>query len=115
MMNYIHKELASGKWQTFSFMFQMGNIASDVSRVIMLHGINKERSMGALQRALELLDLTIEDPKNINRLKELRQLRKALADYFCVDNVDQSTDQHWTNYFYPFAYAAAIDRENANT
>ena len=106
----IHKELANGKWKTFSFMFQMGNIGSEISRVMMLRSINKERSAEATLRALELLDLTIEDPKNIKRLKELRQLREALV----LDNEYNSTNEQWDAYFYPFAYAAAIERENHN-
>lgn len=107
----IHKELADGKWQTFSFMFQMGNIGSEVSRVMMLRGINKERSTEATLCALELLDLTIKDPKNIKRLKELQQLRETLA----LNNEYQPTDEQWNNYFYPFAYAAAVEREKSNT
>lgn len=103
----IHKELANGRWQTFSFMFQMGNIGSEVSRIAMLRDINKERSMEAVVRALELLDLTIEDPKNIKRLKELRQLREIVAQ----NDVYQSTDEQLRDYFYPFAYAAAVERE----
>ncbi len=103
----IHKELASGKWQTFSFMFQMGNIGSEVARVTTLRGINKERSMEAVARALELLDLTIEDPKNVGRLKELRQLREILV----TNDAEQATSEQWANYFYPFAYAAAVERD----
>ena len=105
-MSSIHKNLANGRWQTFSFMLQMGNIGSEVSRVTMLREINKERSAEATLRALELLDLTIQDPKNAGRLKELCQLREVLA----LNDTNQSTGEQWANYFYPFAYASAIER-----
>jgi hypothetical protein len=31
-MNFVHKELAAGRWQTLSFMEQMANIGSEVER-----------------------------------------------------------------------------------
>jgi hypothetical protein len=44
-MNYQHKELAAGRWKELSFIEQMANIGSEI------------------ERALELLGLTIEDEK----------------------------------------------------
>ena len=64
----------------------------------------------AFERALELLDLTIEDKKNRLRLKELLRLREVLADYFQFDNIYNSTDKKWQSYFYAFNYAAAIGK-----
>ena len=40
----------------------------------------------ALERAIELLDLTIADPKNKKRLKEVLRVREALLDHFIFDN-----------------------------
>ena len=101
----IHKELANGKWQTLSFMFQMGNIASEVSRITMLRTINKERSTEAVRRAVELLDLTIQDPKNTKYLKELHHLREIIA----LNDEHQANGEQLEKYFYPFAYAAAME------
>jgi hypothetical protein len=33
-VNFIHKELAAGRWLEFSFMEQMANIGSEVERAI---------------------------------------------------------------------------------
>jgi len=63
----------------------------------------------AFERALELLDLTISDSKNIKRLKELLRLRETLADYFAFENEYKSTDKSWQNYFYAFNFAARIN------
>ncbi|MEO0095710.1 MAG: hypothetical protein ABIL18_05860 [candidate division WOR-3 bacterium] len=105
-MNYQHKELAQGKWFQFSFIEQMAHIGSEVNRAINWREKNREYSIKATERALELIDLTIIDPKNKRRLKELVRLREVLVDYFYFDNQYGSSDKLWQSYFYPFFYAA---------
>lgn len=108
-MNYQHKELAAGKWKEFSFSDQMGNIWSEIGRCANWNK-NGDRAMGqeSFERGLELLDLTIEDPKNKNKVLELCLLSEMLADHFYFDNEYNSTDEQWDTYFYPFAYASAV-------
>jgi len=60
----------------------------------------------AFFRALELLDLTIDDPKNALGLKELCRVREFLVDYFLYDNVYGFDDASWRKYFMTFALAA---------
>jgi len=67
---------------------------------------NAHYSHMAFERALELLDLTVADEKNKKRLKELLRLRETLADYFAFENVYQSSDRSFQNYFYAFTFAA---------
>lgn len=106
-LNYIHKELAAGKWKELSLIEQMANIGSEVFRAIKWKNQKNEKlSSAALERALELADLTIGDPKNVERLKEITRMREALVDYFLGDNIYGSTDQSWENYFYVFNCAA---------
>jgi len=93
------------KWQKLSFFEQMANIGSEVERAILWREKDKEYSKLAIYRALELLDLTVEDPKNKKRLKELLRVRECLVDYFFFDNIYQSSDEKWRNYFYAFNYA----------
>lgn len=82
-MEIQHKDLAMGRWKEFSFFEQMANIGSEVERALKWREKNNsEYSVLAFERALELLDLTIEDDKNNSRLKELMRLRETLADYF---------------------------------
>lgn len=89
----------------------MANIGSEVERAMKWREKKTEYSRLASERALELLDLTIDDVKNRKRLKELFRLREVLADYFYFDNIYKSTDQKWHNYFNAFNYAAAITRK----
>ena len=106
-MSYRHKELAAGRWFTLTLLDQMANVGSEVERTISWRERgDAAHSTSALERALELMELTIDDPKNRKRLKELTRVREALLDYFCADNQFGSSDKLWRNYFYAFGYAA---------
>ena len=85
----------------------MGNIGSEISRALNWQAKNNPPYMLlATDRALELLDLTIADPKNLRRGKELWRVREAIADYFYGNNEFRSTPRSWRDYFDAFAYAA---------
>jgi len=106
-MNFQHKNLAGGKWQTLTFFEQMANVGSEVERAIKWKNKgNAEYSRMAFERALELLDLTINSAKSQSRIKELARVREILADYFFFENSYNSTDKDWQNYFYSFNFAA---------
>ncbi len=108
----IHKDLTPERWFKFSLFEQLGNVGSDIDRAISWKKRGDlEYSKNAFERALELLDLTITDPKNGRpRRKELLRVREALIDHFVYDNVYKSTDELWSKYFFEFAYASAIQR-----
>lgn len=108
-MKYQHQTLANGLWQKLSFFEQMANIGSEVARSINWREKNKNYASLAFDRALELLGLTIDDPRNRSRLKELTRLREVLIDYFAFDNEYGSSDLLWSHYFYPFNYAARLN------
>lgn len=95
------------KWQKLSFFEQMAHIGSEIQRTINWRKKNPQYSQEAFQRALELIDLTIEDKKNQrrSRLKELLRTRELLVDYFCYDNFYQTSDIIWQNYFLAFNQA----------
>lgn len=107
----IHKDLANGRWNTFSLFDQLGNVGTDVERAISWKKRGKlDDSEKALERGLELLQFTILDPKNKNRRKELFRVKEALLDYFYGDNEYGSSDALWQQYFYHYAYASAIQK-----
>lgn len=108
----IHKELAAGRWFTFSLMEQLANVGTDVERAIQWKKRgNLVSSEQAVERALELMALTIDDKKNRKRLKELVRVRSMLADYFLGINEFNFTAEYWQKYFYDFNYAAALARK----
>lgn len=107
----IHTELAEGRWFTFTLDEQLGNIGSDVSRAIRAKEKNDaERMWSALERALELFDLTIADPRHRKRLKELCRAREVVCDFLVGDNEYHSTGHSLDRYFLQFAFAARKDR-----
>jgi hypothetical protein len=110
-MTFQHKELAAGRWKELSFFEQMANVGGEIERTLnWKRKGNEDYSRRAFERALELLDLTIDDVKNRSRLKEIVRAREALADHFAFDNAYCSTDSSWRNYFYSFAFAAQNSR-----
>ncbi len=114
-MTPLHAELASGRWQTLSLVEQLANTGSEVERATQLVGQGQTGlRQNALERALELLDLTIADPKHrgrAGRLKELTRLREVLLDYFVGENEFGSSDASWRSYFHPFGVAVALRKE----
>lgn len=111
-MGVQHLSLAAGRWQTFSLVEQLANIGSEVERALNWRNKNNPGySCQAFERALELLNFTIADPRHRRRLKELTRLREALLDFFLGENEFGSLEQSWRNYFYGFAYASALEKK----
>ena len=105
-MSVQHTGLAAGKWEKMSLCEQMANIGSEVNRAIIWKTKKKEYSVKAIERALELIELTVSDIKNRKRLKEITRTREALLDYFYFNNEYSSSDKLWENYFLAYNYAA---------
>lgn len=111
-MGFVHQELASGRWATLPLIEQLGNVGSEVERALDWAARGKvERSDRALERALELIQFTIADPKHKRRLRELTRTREVLLDYFWGNNEYSSTEDELRRYFRAFAMAVAIQKE----
>lgn len=109
-MSYQHAELAAGRWKELSLVERMANIGSEVERAISWREKgNPDYSRKAFERALELIDLSLECTRRRSHLKEIARVREALVDYFQGMNEFESTDYSWRKYFLPFAYAARRD------
>lgn len=109
----VHRRLAQGRWFTLSIVEQLANVGSDFERAARWHQQGeREHFERAFDRMLELLDLTIADPrwKGLHRLKELLRLREVLCDLFCGDNVYQTTFEDIQKYFLYFGIAARANR-----
>ena len=86
----------------------MGNIASELSRAILFKDKNEQdRMKNSLLRLIELIDLTIEDPKNIRRLKELCRFKEVVADWYCGTRVYAIPPESLKSYAMQFALLAA--------
>lgn len=108
-MSPLHQQLAAERWFTMTLMEQLGNIGSEVGRVIKReHEGHKEARDRALDRALELFDLTIADPRWKNRLKEILRAREVVCDVFYGDNTYHTSLNSLEKYFLQFGYAARL-------
>ena len=106
-MTYQHQDLAAGRWQALSLLEQMANIGSEVERAIKWKEKNNpEYSTKACERALELLDLSLNHPGNKTHFREIARTREALVDFFLDKNTFSSSEKIWRRYFLEFATAA---------
>lgn len=108
-MDAAHRDLAAGRWWTLSLAEQLGNIGSEVSRAERWKTRNPEMSRGALFRALELIDLTLDDPRvrrSRPRLREIARAREVIVDYFFGSNQYGSSGTSLLKYFDAFALLA---------
>ena len=106
-MSYQHKNLAAGGWNQLSFIEQMANIGSEVERALNWRiKKNADYAQKAFERALELIDLTLDNNRNYAHLKEITRMREAIVDYFSGVNQFMSSEGSWRNYFLPFTYAS---------
>ncbi len=109
-MSRQHKELTVDRWREFPFIFQMANIGSEIERTLAWRAKNNPfYAERALERALELLELTLESVAGLARKKELCRVREALLDFFVGANEYGSTEESWRRYFAAFARAARKD------
>lgn len=106
-----HKELASGHWHELSLYEQLGNMGSEIHRALMFGKKDEKRYQDAIDRALELMDLTLADPRWRGlRLQELARIRDMIADAMLGGGEYGTTFDYLDRYFFGFAYAARIDK-----
>ena len=109
MTDVQHRELAEGRWGTLSLAEQLGHVGSEISRAIRWRSRRPDLAQGALCRALELLDLTLADPRQRRapaRLREIARAREVVVDYLAGSNQYGSTALSLQKYFDAYALAA---------
>ena|SRR3989338_7627493 len=103
MTAYLHKNAAEGRWRQMSTSEQIANIGSEVGRAAKWQNKDKEIFDGAVRRALELFDLTLEDPKwTGGRLLELGRLKEVFCDGVLGGKEYGTKLSDLENYFLPF-------------
>lgn len=101
-----HKALAQGKWQELSLAEQMGNIGSEISRAVKWIDTDPKIFQRAIERALELIDLTVADSRWRKRLKEILRAREFLCEAAFGKNGYGTSLEDLERYFFYFALAA---------
>lgn len=111
-MEALHPTLVNGRWHTMTLAEQLGNVGSEYERALRWKEKgNAKYFEGAFARLLELLDLTIADPRWRNhRLKELCRLREVICDELYNEVREYPDSRDLRKYFYFFAYTARKDK-----
>ena len=103
----LHRELAAGRWRELALVDQLANIGSEFSRAARAKSSgNQLRFAGALDRCLELFDLTLADERWHGRRREIARAREVVCDFLVGQNEYASTGDSLDRYFLQFATAA---------
>jgi hypothetical protein len=108
----VHRDLAAGRWREMTIAEQLGNAGTDVGRAIRAGaGGDPVRFAAALDRALDLLDLTLADDRWAGpRRREIARAREVVCDFLLGDNVYGSTAESTEAWFMAYAMAARLGR-----
>jgi hypothetical protein len=101
-----HRGLAAGRWGELSLAEQLANVGSEVGRMRRWRGRDEPLAMSAFERALELLDLSLADPRWRDRLREIARARELLCDAALGGHEYGTTLEGLDRYFLAFAVAA---------
>lgn len=113
MSNFLHKDLAQGRWHQMSLMEQLGNIGSEVGRARIYKDKNdQEKLQNAADRALELFDLTLSDSRWKGRLLEIGRARDVFCDALLGGSEYDSKLSDLERYFMYFAIAFRLNKIN---
>ena len=101
-------EIDRERWAQLTIFEQMGNISSEVGRAINATRAGKDkRAQGAIDRAVDLLDATVEVlvEQKSPRVKEVLRAREEFLRLFFDGTFEEDAD-NIARYFNLFAIAA---------
>ena len=103
-----HANLATGRWKSLSLVEQLANVGSEVDRAIKAHEAGRaERRDAAVNRALELFDLTAADQRwRGPKRREILRAREEFCALFWGDTEQPGVAASLSRYFLHFAVAA---------
>jgi hypothetical protein len=104
-----HRDLAAGRWHELTLSEQLGNVGSEIGRAIRWSRSQPALAEAARDRALDLLALTLDDPRHrqsVARLREIARAREVVLDFLVGENRYASTAISLQKYFDAYAFAA---------
>ncbi|MDE2874812.1 MAG: hypothetical protein OXU69_07505 [Gemmatimonadota bacterium] len=110
MARTLHKRAAAGAWARLELVEQLGNVGTEVDRTIRAHEAGRtSRFESALERALELFDLTASDPRwHGHRCQEILRAREEFCRLFFDPDVPSGSAEGLRRYFFGFGHAARM-------
>ena len=96
----------SERWIQFSCAQQLGNIGSEITRARAREEQNDMKGRNqALLVALELIDLSLDDARWGNGIKEIARLREVVADWYSDTHVYNVLRKNLEDYCVSFLLA----------
>lgn len=91
----MHAELANGRWFTLTFAEQMANIGSEVHRLISWRNRDEIRFNSTFDRALELIDLTLSDPRWRRGYVDIKKSHVCAKCFVIFTSARTNITLHW--------------------
>ena len=104
-MTYIHGNTIVDRWRNMTLAEQLGNIGSEVSRAANAQEKDDRRFNNAVDRALELFDLTLSDLRWRGHLWEIGRMREVFCDALLGGHEYGDNLKSLLKYFDQFAYS----------
>jgi len=102
-MNH-HSDALIQTWSQMSLPQQLGNVGSEVSRMIKWRGNDDTIAERAFERMLELIDLTLQNQTSGPRLREIARAREILVQTWQSEvSTDNPAWESLNRYFLQFA------------
>lgn len=109
----LHSGRLAERWQRMTLREQLGNIGSEVGRALRAHAQGDAgRLQKALDRALELFDVTLADSRHRGRRREICRAREVFLDFLVGDNEYAATAEGLDAYYLQFGVAARLGRNS---
>jgi hypothetical protein len=106
-MSFQHSVAAAGKWHSMTLAEQLGNIGSEVGRAANWQERDAKIFDGAVNRALELFDLTLADERWRGAARrEIARAREVFCDAYYGGHLYKSSLKDLERYFFPYALMA---------
>jgi len=115
MSTPIHQDLARERWFQLSLSDQLANVGSEFSRAYRAKKDHKEKRFEpALLRLLELLNLTLIDPRwKGTRKREIARLKENILGNLYGDNINLDAIALLEKYFYYFGVSRKIPQKRS--
>ncbi|MEK7203771.1 MAG: hypothetical protein AAB627_01690 [Patescibacteria group bacterium] len=94
------------RWDKFSLEEQLANIGAEVGRAAKWQEKDEKLFKGAVNRALELFELTLNDRRWKGHLREIGLSRELFCEAAEKGKIYDTTLKDLENYFTPFMFFA---------
>lgn len=99
------------KWSKMAVGTQLANVGGEINRAIRWKNRGDDKKTANFyKKAMEFLELTMQDPKNSHRVGELNEARYELEDFFYGGNTYQNTDKSIMKYYDAFLMPPYTER-----